>query len=273
MSCQCKIGGVCLRKGIPASPVRFVMRWLDFRYAGAVVRHTFRLASRKLKWLTIFLWRSARSMNRRESNDPFGRSGLGRCHTLYINLESRADRQASMELLFAENNIRSTRIEAVSAVPGILGCGQSHVKALSSPAPIDTPIVVCEDDLIFKVSRAELDEIVDEFLSNSALDVLCLAYNLRAKPVPISRALQITDNTQTTACYVVKPHAVPYVRQSFAESVENLMGGADTKKAALDIAWKKLQGGKLIFAAPRKRVAVQRPGFSDIAEAFVDYGV
>ena len=178
-----------------------------------------------------------------------------------------------MELLFAENNIVSTRIEAISAVPGILGCGKSHVKALSTPVPSETPIMVCEDDLIFTVSRAELDEIVEEFLSNAALDVLCLAYNLRAKPIPISRSLQITDNTQTTACYVVKPDAVPHIRQSFAESVADLTGGADTKKAALDIVWKNLQGGKLIFAAPRKRVAVQRPGFSDIAETFVDYGV
>lgn len=248
-----------------------LIRWANPSYAGSVVIYWCRLAVRKSKWLTAFLWRLVRSTVGRK-NCP-GRLGIGRCRVLYINLESRPDRRASMERLFADNAIVSSRIEAVSAVPGILGCGQSHVKALSTPVPSDTPIMVCEDDLVFTVSRAQLDEIVGEFLCNPALDVLCLAYNLRAKPVPVSRNLQITDNTQTTACYVVKPDAVRYLRESFAESVDDLMGGMDTKKAALDIAWKKLQGGKLIFAAPRKRVAVQRPGFSNIAEAFVDYGV
>ena len=221
----------------------------------------------------MFLWRTVLPDGRVQSDLRPGRRGLERCETVYINLARRLDRRASIEQLFAETNIEASRIEAISAVPGALGCAQSHVKALSSPVVRNSPIMVCEDDLVFAVARQEIDRTVEEFLRNSALDVLCLAYNLQSQPVPVSERLMITDNTQTTACYVVKWHAVEAVRLCFLESVDELMSGADTKTASIDIAWKKLQAGKLIFAVPRAQLAFQRPGFSDIVGNFVDYGV
>jgi len=248
-------------------------RWANPFYMGRVIRHRLRFLARKLRWLTVFLWRTVLANRPVHSDLRPGRRGLERCVTVYINLASRLDRRASMEQLFSENSIESTRIEAILAVPGALGCAQSHVTALSSPVVRNSPIMVCEDDLVFTVPREEVDLTVEEFLRNPALDVLCLAYNLQSQPVPVSKRLQITDNTQTTACYVVKWHAVDALKLCFLESVDELMSGADPAIAAIDIAWKRLQVGKLIFAVPRARLAVQRPGFSDIVGSVVDYGV
>jgi hypothetical protein len=115
--------------------------------------------------------------------------------------------------------------------------------------------------------------LIDEFYRNPGLDVLCLGYNLRAKPIPISRDLQLTENTQTASCYVVKTKARGVLRDIFAKSADDLVSGVDSRVAALDIAWKDAQDGTLVFAVPREPAVIQRPGHSDIANSFVDYGV
>lgn len=243
-------------------------------YLGRVARFNVRRASRKLRWVSWFGWRTAVSW---VSINPVGSQsrgyGLERCEVRYINIAARVDRRAQIEQQFIGLRLEAVRIDAVAAKPGILGCAQSHVKALSDSLPPGKALMVCEDDLVFLLDRSKVDHLVEEFLENSALDILCLAYNLRARPLPISQNLQITDDTQTTACYIIKPSAIATLRDCFSESVVMLLGGESPKHSALDIVWKKLQAGKLIFSVPRQRAGHQRPGYSDIAGGFVDYGV
>lgn len=164
------------------------------------------------------------------------------------------------------------RLGAVERSSGTLGCTLSHISAIEDSMTTGLPVLVCEDDLEFLVSPERLARIVDEFLGNSALDVLCLAYNARDVPAPIgSGLLCTTQNTQTTACYIAKPRAKRLLLEVWKDGLADLERG--NMSGALDISWKKLQSSKLVFVVPAERAARQRPGFSDILEEHVDYGL
>ena len=192
----------------------------------------------------------------------------------FINLASRPDRLRETHDEFARMKIAGgSRFEAVSNANGALGCSLSHGGLLDSVDNRSPAVMVCEDDIEFLVSPEELHLLMDEFLANPALDVLCLAFNLIATAHPVSRRLAVTANTATTACYVVKRPALEFLRDSFFESAQLIKQGKPLGLVAADQHWKKLQRTRLIFAIPRKRAARQRPSFSDIEGQEVSYGV
>jgi len=192
----------------------------------------------------------------------------------FINLASRPDRLRETREEFARMKfVGGSRFEAVSNANGALGCSLSHGGLLDSVDSQSLAVMVCEDDIEFLVSPEELNLLIDEFLANPALDVLCLAFNLIAIAHPVSPFLAITANTQTAACYVVKRPALELLKRSFFESAQLIEEGKPLGLVAADQHWKKLQRKGLIFAIPRKRAARQRPSFSDIEGQEVSYGV
>ena len=200
--------------------------------------------------------------------------GLERCEIRYINLSRRVDRRDSQESEFRRLGLAHfSRFNAVEAKLGILGCAISHSTVLRRPALAREFLMVCEDDVVFSGSRAELDRCIEEFGANKNLDVLCLAYNLTGRSKSVSERLSITNDTQTTSCYVLKEGARSDLQSTFQKSAELLAAGRDVRRFAPDILWKKLQNGKYFFAVPTSRMAKQRPSFSDIEQRHVDYGV
>ncbi len=192
----------------------------------------------------------------------------------FINLASRPDRLRDTEVEFARMElVRVSRFEAVKEENGALGCALSHGRLLESVDDHQPVVMVCEDDIEFLVSPEELRALLEEFLANPAIDVLCLAFNLIAKAHPVSPLLAITANTATTACYVVKRPALERLEKSFFESARLIQEGQPLGLAAADQHWKKLQRRGLIFAVPRTRAARQRASFSDIEGQEVSYGV
>jgi glycosyl transferase, family 25 len=192
----------------------------------------------------------------------------------FINLASRPDRLRETEVEFARMELAGGfRFEAVKEENGALGCALSHGRLLESVDVHQLVVMVCEDDIEFLVSPQELRALLEEFLANPALDVLCLAFNLIAKAQAVSPLLAITANTATTACYVVKRPALERLEKSFLESARLIQEGQPLGLAAADQHWKKLQRRGVIFAVPRTRAARQRASFSDIEGQEVSYGV
>lgn len=200
--------------------------------------------------------------------------GVDRCDVRYINLKNRTDRRENIELEFRHLDLEgATRVAASKRKNGALGCAISHVKALETPATAGKALMICEDDLEFLVPRAQLDKVIESFLSDPGLDVLCLAFNVSNPPTRISRCLALSPNVQTTACYVVKESARSHLLRTFSESVSELSAGSPASNSAIDMKWKSLQRGVLFFAVPARRVCRQGAFYSDIEKKFVDYGV
>ena len=252
---------------------RLASRWQSPKYAFSVLRFVTHRHYRRLRLGAVYLWRRLYNALPLGGHRADREHGLARCEVRYINLAARTDRRRETEGLFRNLAIEAHRVDAFPAKPGILGCALSHVLALTEPSGGEKMLMICEDDIDFLASRKTLDSLIEEFHRNPALDVLCLGYSLQSRPIPISRHLQITENTQTTSCYVVKDNAAAVLSDIFAKSADDLVAGVDSRVAALDIAWKEVQDGTLVFAVPRERAAIQRPGHSDIAQSFVDYGV
>lgn len=191
-----------------------------------------------------------------------------------INLASRPDRlketQAELKRMGLKNWVR---FEAQRSDDGALGCSLSHATLLQGFEESKTAVMVCEDDIEFLVGPEELTLILEDFLSNPALDVLCVANHLVSRPFPLFSRLALTANSATTACYVAKERAIPLLKESFFESATLISQGKPLGLAAADQHWKKLQRRTLLFAVPKNRVARQRPSFSDIEGREVSYGV
>jgi hypothetical protein len=165
-----------------------------------------------------------------------------------------------------------TRIDAIKASVGALGCSMSHIKALNSwEISEERLLAVCEDDAMFKKSRSELDFVVEEFFANPYLSVLCLGNN-PTHVIPISGRLGISADVQTTSCYIVKHEAVGPLIAAAEQSVNMLSAGARPRRAAIDRVWKSAQQ-KFFFAVPLDLLVEQLPGYSDIEMSYRDYGI
>lgn len=193
---------------------------------------------------------------------------------LYINLASRQDRDREFKAVISEASLpNATRVSAVLNKNGAFGCAMSHLKALELARGYDGPVMICADDLMFIGNIEDMHEALAEFLSDPYLDVLMLANNQKMPAIPYSKLLSITTNAQTTACYVVKPSAIPAIRAIFSDATGRMIAENGGRALPIDKAWKSLQGTALMFAVPTTTLALQRPGWSDIEHRHVDYGV
>jgi hypothetical protein len=158
---------------------------------------------------------------------------------------------------------------------GSRGCALSHQAVLrTAEIKEGEMLMVCEDDCEFLTSRSDLDEVIEEFYNNDKLDVLCLGFNTPKnwQQVRISTNLLLTENTQTTSCYVVKPHVQALLESVAASSAEALLNDARLGLFEYDIAWKSLQDS-YFFAVPSKRIVRQIASHSDIEQKFTNYGL
>ena len=198
--------------------------------------------------------------------------GLDRCKIVYINLASRPDRKLEIEGEFRRLGLRYfQRFEAIARERGIVGCNLSHAAVLSGEHYSEELVMVCEDDAQFLASREEIDQIIEFFVSQSWLDVLCLGNRVENKAIRINQDFAISNNIQTTSCYVVRRKHLALIGAIFAKSAKKLERGSPVWLNALDIAWKSAQRWRLVFAVPRKEMVVQRASFSDIEKREVDY--
>jgi hypothetical protein len=193
----------------------------------------------------------------------------------YINLRERADRRIEVEAELRSQGLEPfQRFDAVPSADGIYGCGTSHLAVLDLAAKLDTEaVMICEDDVKFVVSQGEIQYSLRDFFADPLLDVLCIGNNVTGFILPYSKNFALVSGTQTASCYVVKRRAIRPLTQNFQTSLSKLKRGGWVGKYAFDVYWKRLQRGKLVFAVPTRRMALQRPSFSNIQMKFTDYGV
>lgn len=202
----------------------------------------------------------------------FSRTESSSLDAMFINLGIRSDRRAAAERQFISVGITASRVDAVADEVPLAGCARSHVKAIRSWSRLPgTVLMVAEDDVEFATSGMALSELIEEFRADPGLHVLCLSHMSRGPFRDISANLAITIDTQTTGCYVIKPEAAGPLLKVFAKSAMLVGSGGNPSMYALDIMWKKLQQGRLVFAVPRHVVAVQAPSYSDIQKQWVAY--
>jgi glycosyl transferase family 25 len=192
----------------------------------------------------------------------------------YINLEHREDRNFAIINEFKKLGLNQyTRFNAIMNDNGALGCALSH-KAIVEEWKTNSSslLMVCEDDIEFNCDREEIEELIFHFINDENLDILCLSHNHFNQSV-YSDYFNLTSDTQTTACYVVKPHMRNQLYTTFLLSTRLLEQGIDSQfNPQIDMVWKLLQK-KFNFVIPKQRIAFQRESFSDIENSFVDYKV
>lgn len=259
--------------------------------AQSLIRHAVRTARRRLGRFissateaTFFFWwvpsqlplfvRALATWQARENtNTQRAAISLQAVASLYINLDRRTDRKNAVEAEIRRVGLAPRRHPATSHHNGSLGCALSHIEALQEIAKSgDRVAIIFEDDVSFLAKPHVVQELINEFVNTEHLDVLCLAFRLRAPRLPVSPNLAISNRIQTTACYVVKREAIGSLLKSFGESANLLEAGEPPSKAAIDVRWKSVQTKSLTFCVPRFPVARQLVSYSDVANKIKDYG-
>lgn len=193
-----------------------------------------------------------------------------------INLHHRKDRLNSITNQLQKIGIHKwQRFEAIKRDYGMEGCTLSHIMVIEEfNQESHDYLMVIEDDAIFNQDFNTIKNLVDSFLVDEKLDVLCLGFNAFNK-VYYNDIFDITTDTQTTSCYIIKPK----VRSEFIK-VFNLAYLLQCNRlddqfgSAIDVVWKMLQL-KYNFVIPKSHIVTQMPSISDsgITPHFVDYGV
>lgn len=200
---------------------------------------------------------------------------LDHLNVVYINLDKRLDRLAEVRQELRNLGFQKTqRFSAVGSEDGLIGCAKSHLRVIEDfLASGESQILVCEDDILFLSSPEEVKRVINDFLNDPVLDVLCLGNNTLGPLRGWSENLHLVSDTQTTSCYLIKREAAFHLRKNLIKGIAGLIATGNVGKFALDTHWKRLQGGKLKFAVPRQRLLVQRPSISDIQKDWVNYNV
>jgi len=189
----------------------------------------------------------------------------------YINLDFREDRKVGLE-----NNLQQFRIffpvrfSAINHNPGGVGCALSHLHLLLSNINRDY-VCIIEDDFRLNIAENKIKALIEEFLMNPGLDVLCIGNNQMRRCVPISENIGLTTCTQTTSMYIAKKEAIPVLIKDCLKSLEMYSQSKPYGSYAIDQVWKKTQERRLSFCVPLGVVGFQEEGFSNIAMTHVKY--
>lgn len=194
---------------------------------------------------------------------------------LFINLDHRTDRRKAFERDYPAFGLQQAiRISGVDAEDGRVGASLAHKAALEEALKKDWKnVIICEDDIELVVDSVSLHKVISEFLACKYLDVLCIGNRVKGVLYQLTDNLALSNNIQTASMYVVKKQSMDLLRISASESVEMLKAGLPQDIAAVDAHWKTLQSGSLNFCVPYFRCVQQRPGFSDTARKYTNYGV
>jgi hypothetical protein len=193
----------------------------------------------------------------------------------YINLDVRVDRKVHIEKELKKIGIQNHgRFSAIKRDNGALGCAASHHEILKHSTDKNKAVMIVEDDAEFLLPKAKYIQYLSEFLKNPAIDVLCLGNNVPDKRsiFKISESFSISNDIQTTSCYIVKPRAIRLLKRMAAKSINGLKMTKNPEVHAIDIVWKIIQS-RIVFAIPNVQSVRQIDSYSDIEKKFVSYGV
>jgi glycosyl transferase family 25 len=195
--------------------------------------------------------------------------------TVFINLDRRKDRLAEITGELSKIGIDDAiRFPAVSHKVGAVGCMKSHLEVLKmAKANSWTNVLIFEDDFMFVVDKPTFHASMRIFFRmKMPYDVLMLSYNLR-RTEDINGLVGYARRSFTSAGYIVHNRMYDRLIAIFEENIAKLEANPHMgNKYALDVCWFHLQE-TTEWLYLKKRIGIQRPGFSDIENKVVAYGV
>lgn len=195
-------------------------------------------------------------------------------HVLYINLDSRPDRQAHVEQQLSQLGW----LEKAQRFPGVVvknpavGCSMSHLKCLElAKSNHWDHVLIVEDDIEF-LDPAFFQSQLQLFLTTCAQwDVLLVAGNNMLPYTPFhTTAIQVM-NCQTTTGYLVRRHYYDTLIQNIRGGIAKFLQFPDKKwQYAIDKHWIQLQRNDTWYLIVPLTV-VQRRDYSDVEKKNTDY--
>lgn len=190
-------------------------------------------------------------------------------HVVYINLDKRRDRNADIceELAPYFQYEKVTRFSAIENENGALGCTLSHIAVLEMAKEKGwNNVLVLEDDAMWTPERFDDAYATLERLLAGTYDVIMLSWTCARWYIGSLKLI----SAQTTAAYIVNSAYYDTLLSNFRESRDLFEVSNDGPKHALDQHWKTLQRKDNWFVVIPSLMQ-QRPGYSDIEHAHVDY--
>ena len=197
---------------------------------------------------------------------------------LYINLSHRNDRKEHILFELEKCSVDSSkihRIDAVHRTPGALGCGLSHIKALTEAFshPEWNTVLILEDDFTFRSDSEMNNKIKQLCTSHSFFDVGLLSYNpefVKYKDTSIPSIKKILYS-QTASAYIIRRHYIPTLLQNMKAATYDMERFGKRHENCIDIHWAKLQpSGHWYGIFPA--IGHQYDNYSDIEHRITSYG-
>jgi GR25 family glycosyltransferase involved in LPS biosynthesis len=198
----------------------------------------------------------------------------------YINLEHRTDRKEHFlseikKLCLDETRI--VRIDAVRNGVGIIGCTESHIKAMEifDQNPEWKTCIIFEDDFTFASADLERNNahIRLAMMEFPDWDVISLAYNHESDFITkdthepyVKRIVQ----HQTTSGYALTKQFMPTLAANFSESLQAVRTHGVRHELCFDIYWRSIQS-KANWYCVSPALGYQYGSYSDIQNQFTDY--
>ena len=190
--------------------------------------------------------------------------------SFYINLDSRTDRRQSFEAECAKMDLVAERFPGiVHPKGGALGCSASHLAIIKLARERGLPcVMVFEDDFTFLISKDEFNTVLSTLPED--YDVVMFGYNVICEET-YTPSFGRTLNAQAGSGYIIHQKAYDKLIECWEQAMVNFEENPGHHWLYIcDQSWKPLQKEmRWYHAIPR--VGRQRPGWSDLANAFVEY--
>jgi GR25 family glycosyltransferase involved in LPS biosynthesis len=192
-------------------------------------------------------------------------------HIVYINLDHRTERRTEIEQELDRMDLSAERFSAIRTKPGIIGCTQSHLAVLQLAKERGWDhVLILEDDFMFIVDKEVVNTQLNAFFDlKIPYDVLMVSHGI-IKSEPFNDIVCRAVDVQTASGYLVHSRFYDTLIQTLSESLPLLISTGYHWLYANDQYWKRHQPTSQWFCM-NVRIGKQRSGYSDNAEAFVDY--
>jgi glycosyl transferase family 25 len=186
---------------------------------------------------------------------------------VYINLEERTDRREEIEKqLSVFHHEKIVRFPAIKHRNGLIGCGMSHIAVVEMAIQNNWKnVLIVEDDMIW--NQFNIGYPIYEKLVSNPYDVICLS----GACVEYDRQTYKAKYVSTATAYLVNNHYYQILVETLKEGLEKLTKNESNDSLyANDRIWMKLIERDNWFVI-QPTMCTQKPGYSNIANKFVDY--
>jgi glycosyl transferase family 25 len=199
---------------------------------------------------------------------------------IYINLDSREDRNREIQEEFKRLQIPEDKIIRFSAIrhetEGAIGCSQSHIAVLKMAMENNWKnYLVLEDDFNFIPDTTFIDHVFDHFFTQfpgDSWDVLNLArgFHQDFKDTNVKYVQKVFD-VSTTSGFVVNRHFYNTLLPNFIKGFEHLCREPKNHPMyCVDRYWNRIMALSNWYIT-NPSVGYQRTGHSSIGGYVVDY--